>query len=226
MGASVLTLNDIRARATRIFVGIAWANVLFVGLAATIGRNSPAEPMIIALLAAIIASIAAWRLPDGLPLRAIMAIVLTCGPIMLVYAGRGHASGIGGNGDWQIDYHMFFFGVFAILTAYMDWRPIAIAATLTALHHLVLDIIVPGNVFPEEGLDRVALHAVAVVAECGVLFWLTVAVNGMFKRVEEANALVELTASETAEALTTQLEENATLRKELDRALNASRATS
>jgi methyl-accepting chemotaxis protein len=109
---------------------------------------------------------------------------------------------------------MYFFDVFAMLAAYMDWRPIAISAGVAALHHLILDVVVPGTAFPEEGLDRVMLHALAVVAECGVLLWLTFAVNRLFARIEEANELVEFTARETAKALEREMQVSADLRRD------------
>ena len=108
-----------------------------------------------------------------------------------------------------------------MLAAFIDWRPIAVSAGLTAAHHLILDLVVPGNVFPEEGIDRVALHAIAVVIECGVLFWLTIAVGALFKRLE---GLVDFTSRETAEALTREMEINADLRAQLDRRLTAAEA--
>ena len=210
---SSFSLSSIRAQATKIFVWVAWAHVVLAPAVALIARNSWREPMAVALVMAIIATLAAWKLRDGLALRSIIAVCLTFGPILFVYAGRGHFSGIAGNGDWQIDYHMYFFGVFAMLTAYVDWRPIAISATLTAMHHLILDLVVPGNVFPEEGIDRVALHAIAVVIECGVLFWLTLAIGALFKRLED---LVDFTSRETAEALIREQETIAALRDQLD----------
>ncbi|MDB5092732.1 MAG: putative methyl-accepting chemotaxis protein [Candidatus Eremiobacteraeota bacterium] len=210
------TLGSIRAQATKIFAYVAWANVFLVGAVALIGRNPPLEPMAVAALIALIATLSAWKLRDGLALRAIIAVCLTFGPILFVYAGRGHLSGIGGNGDWQVDYHMYFFGVFAMLTAYVDWRPIAISAALTAAHHLILDLVVPANVFPEEGIDRVALHAIAVVIECGVLFWVTVAIGALFKRLED---LVDLTSRETADALTREHETISSLQAQLNRHL-------
>jgi methyl-accepting chemotaxis protein len=184
---------------------------------ALLARNPWLPPMEVALCFAVVASLCASKLRDGLALRSIMAICLTFGPILFVYAGRGHFSGIAGNGDWQIDYHMYFFGVFAMLTAYVDWRAIAISAALTAVHHLVLDLVVPANVFPEEGLDRVVLHALAVVIECGVLFWLTVAINSLFKRLED---LVDFTSRETAAALMREMEINAELRDKLSHQLS------
>jgi methyl-accepting chemotaxis protein len=108
-----------------------------------------------------------------------------------------------------------------MLAAFIDWRPIAVSAGLTAAHHLILDLVVPGNVFPEEGIDRVALHAFAVVIECGVLFWLTIAIQALFKRLEE---LVDFTTRETADALMREMEINATLRAQLDRRLSPTEA--
>jgi len=211
------TLGGIRATATKIFVWVVWAHVLLAGGVALIAHNRWQEPMAVTLAFALVATLAAWKMRDGLTLRSIIAICLTFGPIVFVFAGRGHLSGLAGNGDWQIDYHMYFFGVFAMLTAFVDWRPIAVSAALTAGHHLILDLVVPGNVFPEEGIDRVALHALAVVVECGVLFWLTIAIGALFKRLED---LVDFTSRETAEALTREMETNADLRAQLHRQLS------
>jgi methyl-accepting chemotaxis protein len=210
------SLSSIRATATKIFVWVAWIQVLLVGVVALIARNPWREPMAVALVVALVATLAAWKLRDGLALRSVLAVCLTFGPILFVYAGRGHLSGIAGNGDWQVDYHMYFFGVFAMLTAFVDWRPIAISAALTAGHHLLLDLILPANVFPEEGIDRVALHAIAVVIECGVLFWLTVAINALFKRLED---LVDFTSRETAEAMLRDQATISALQGQLDRQL-------
>jgi methyl-accepting chemotaxis protein len=214
------TLSDIRTTATKIFVWVAWAHVLLAGGVALFARNRWQEPMAVALVFAVIATIAAWKMRDGLALRSIIAVCITFGPIIFVYAARGHFSGIAGNGDWQVDYHMYFFGVFAMLSAYIDWRVIAISAGLTALHHLALDLIVPADVFPEEGIDRVVLHALAVVVECGVLFWLTSAIETLFKQLEE---LVNFTSRETAEVLLREAEVNAALQARLDAALSAAK---
>ncbi|MDB5071978.1 MAG: putative methyl-accepting chemotaxis protein [Candidatus Eremiobacteraeota bacterium] len=218
---SSLSLGHIRATATKIFVWVVWAHVLLAAAVAGIARNSWLEPAAIALVVALVATLAAWKLRDGLALRSVIAVCVTFGPILFVYAARGHMSGIAGNGDWQIDYHMYFFGVFAMLAAYVDWRVIAISAALTAGHHLLLDLVVPANVFPEEGIDRVALHAIAVVIECSVLFWLTVAIGSLAQRLED---LVDFTSRETAEALTREMEENAALRAQLNRQLSTTQA--
>jgi hypothetical protein len=216
-----LTLADIRATATKIFVWVVWAHVPLAGGVALMARNPWQEPMAVAFVAALVATLAVWKLRDGFALRSIIAVCVTFGPIIFVYAARGHFSGFAGNGDWQIDYHMYFFGVFAMLTAYVDWRIIAVSAVLTAGHHLLLDLVVPANVFPEEGIDRVALHAFAVVIECGVLFWLTIEINRLFKRLQD---IVDFTSRETAEVLTREMAANAALRVQLNHALSATKS--
>jgi methyl-accepting chemotaxis protein len=149
----------------------------------------------------------------GEPLRVIMAIALTCAPIAFVYAGRGAHSGIFGVGDWQVDYHMYFFAIFAILVGYVDWRPIAVSAGLTAVHHLILDVIAPSAVFPQEGLDRVVLHALCVIAECAMLFWITATIAQLFKRIDD---VMEYTTKATADAIADEIAEKTALQTELD----------
>lgn len=208
-----LSLAGIRARATQLYTLILWLHVPAVALIALNGRNSWIGPTAFLALVAIVATICARTMKDGLTLRSIMAVALTLGPIAFVYAGRGAFSGIAGNGDWQIDYHMYFFAVFAMLVGYVDWRPIVVSAGLTAVHHLLLDVVLPAGVFPQEGLDRVALHAICVVAECSVLIWITNTVAALFARLDD---VMNFTTMATAEAITIELEEKAALQAQLD----------
>lgn len=211
---SSLSLAGIRSRATQLYTLIVWLHVPAVALIALNARNAWLVPTAFLALVATVATICAGTMKNGLPLRSIMAVALTFGPIAFVYAGRGALSGISGHGDWQIDYHMYFFAVFAMLVAYVDWRPIVISAGLTAVHHLLLDLILPSNVFPQEGLDRVALHAICVVAECSVLIWITNTLAALFKRIDQ---IMDFTTKSTAEAIANELEEKAALHAELDR---------
>ncbi len=208
-----LSLASIRARATQLYTLIAWLHVPAVALIALTAHNAWLAPTAFLAIVATIATICAATMKNGLPLRSIMAVALTLAPIAFVYAGRGALSGISGHGDWQIDYHMYFFAMFAILVAYVDWRPIVISAGLTAVHHLALDLIMPAGVFPQEGIDRVLLHALCVVAECSVLIWITNTLAALFKRVDE---VMDFTTKATAEAITMELEEKAALQAQLD----------
>jgi methyl-accepting chemotaxis protein len=79
-----------------------------------------------------------------------------------------------GGDPWQIDSHMYFFAALAVLAAYCDWRVLLMGAGTVALHHLVLNFVLPAAVFPG-GADfgRVVLHAVILILETAVLVWLT-----------------------------------------------------
>jgi len=213
--ARVRSLPGLRARAAGLFVGLTWLHVVAGALVALIARNSLVGPVGVLIGVALVATVA-WRLlPEGIALRSILAVAITSAPIVFVYAGRGAHGGLHGNEDWQIDYHMYFFAVYAMLAAFFDWRPIAIAAALTAVHHVLLDLIVPSAVFPEPGMDRVVLHAVVVVAECAVLFWMVNSVASVFAELERTQALSEeataraVTQAERAEALAAERERDA-----------------
>ncbi len=127
------TLEDVRARATKLYTLIAWIHVPAAIAIALNSHNAWLIPTLILAIGAVVLTVSARVLPSGLTLRTIAAVVLTLAPIVFVFAGRGEHSGIAGNGDWQIDYHMYFFAVFAMLVGYVDWRPIAISAALTAV---------------------------------------------------------------------------------------------
>ena len=213
--ARVRSLPGLRARAAGLFVGLTWLHVVAGALVALIARNSLVGPVGVLIGVALVATVA-WRLlPEGIALRSILAVAITSAPIVFVYAGRGAHGGLHGNEDWQIDYHMYFFAVYAMLAAFFDWRPIAISAALTAVHHVLLDLIVPSAVFPEPGMDRVVLHAVVVVAECAVLFWMVNSVASVFAELKRTQALSDeataraLTQAERAEALAAERERDA-----------------
>ncbi|MHB8147095.1 MAG: hypothetical protein ACYDGM_07550 [Vulcanimicrobiaceae bacterium] len=209
-----LTLDGLRTRATRLYTLIAWLHVPAVAIIALVARNAWLSPTLALLGVAIVATICAKTMKEGLPLRSVMAVALTLAPVAFVYAGRGDMSGLSGHENWQIDYHMYFFAIYAILVAYVDWRPIVISAALTAGHHLLLNFIDPTAVFPQEGIDRVVLHAACVAAECSVLIWIVITVQALFTRIDD---LMDFTTKATAEAIADEIAENEALRAELAR---------
>jgi len=98
---------------------------------------------------------------------------------LLVFLFQGH--------PWQIDMHMYFFAALAVGTAMFDWRAIALAAAVTAVHHLALNVIMPTWVFPDgASYIRVVLHAVVVVVETAALVWLCGKLSGAFAAAETA----------------------------------------
>ncbi|MGK7651545.1 methyl-accepting chemotaxis protein [Roseovarius sp. B08] len=74
---------------------------------------------------------------------------------------------------WQIDTHMMFFAVLAVISTMGSIRVLVMACGLTAVHHLGLTLAVPAMVYPSAELMsnviRTALHGTIVVIEGGVL---------------------------------------------------------
>jgi two-component system, chemotaxis family, sensor kinase CheA len=186
---SLLTsdLDGLRASASKVFAVLLWFHVLVVTAIAYSNHVPVLNVIPIMVVTALIGTFAAWRW-KGLVQRLSIAAGLTVGPAMMVYAGLG---------PWQIDWHMYFFVVFGMLVVYVDWRPIALAAGLTAAHHLVLDLVFPGAVFPEAGFGRVVMHAAIVIVDCAMLFWLVSLMQQLFTQTA---ASLKAAREATAEA--------------------------
>ena len=175
-------LRELRLLASRAFAVLLWAHVPVVAAIALVNHTPLLGPLAIAVLLAAAGTVAARRDPAGPGGRLTIAVALTGMPMLFAHAGMG---------VWQIDYHMYFFAVFAMLSAFVDWRPIALSATLTAVHHLGMSWLMPMSVFPDQAglaaLPRVLLHATIVVAECAVLSWMTVRVYALFFAADREN---------------------------------------
>ncbi len=192
--ATVTDLATTRAHAAAFFVAVLWLHVPAVALVAISNRLAASTILFIAsymAIAATAAHVVYHRDATSLATRLTVATSMTVAPALLVYAGQG---------AWQTDWHMYFFVVFAMLASFIDWRPIALAALLTTLHHLVLNAILPQAVFPEPGLDRVALHAAIVAIECGTLFWMIAQTHSLFVASERALAVAHSALGERAQA--------------------------
>jgi methyl-accepting chemotaxis protein len=158
-------LDALRSSATRVFVVLLWLQVPIAAAVAGVYHTGWWQAALVAAAFASAATLAARSSRTALATRLVVATSMTAMPVLYVY---------GAQGPWQIDFHMYFFAVFAMLAAYCDWRPVALAAMITVCHHLILDLVAPQAVFPsDQSLGRVLLHAAIVLAESGVLIWMT-----------------------------------------------------
>ena len=185
------SLDALRRRASGVFTVWLWLHLpLTAGVAWLNGGKHLVSG---SLIAAAIAAIATWFCrtdPSGTATRQVVAAAFVGMASLLVFAAEG---------PWQIDLHMYYFAIFAVLAAYCDWRAILTAATLTAVHHLVLNFVLPMALFPNGGdFGRVVVHAVIVVAECGVLIWLCLVLENLFDR--SAASMTEMQASMAEQA--------------------------
>jgi methyl-accepting chemotaxis protein len=120
---------------------------------------------------------------------AAFGIMAAVHPALLVYMLQGH--------PWQMEGHMFFFVGLAALTLVCDWKPIAVAVGVTAVHHLLLSFIAPEWVFIGSGdLSRVMVHAMAVGMVLGVLGPMMVHMGKLFVEQSEARATSDDSAAE------------------------------
>ncbi len=134
-----------------------------------------------------------WRFWGPAPLtRYVSAVALMGQPAMMLYLLAGH--------PWQMDVHMYFFAALALLIGWCDWRAIVAGATVIALHHLILNFLLPFAVFAGGAdLPRVYLHAAIVLFQTVVLVTLSTTLVRTFDRIAAMGAEV-LTRTEEAQA--------------------------
>jgi methyl-accepting chemotaxis protein len=185
-------LKELRTKATLFFVVFAWAHLPLAGLAYWLTRGDIATGGGIILAVAIAATVA-WRgNPEALATRYLIAagVMIDVGAIVYLFAGH----------PWQIDMHMYFFAMLAMIAAFCCWQTVLVAAGTVAVHHLVLNFTLPYAVFPD-GADffRVVLHAVIVVVETVVLMWLTYRLVTALRQSAEAVDAAEQAKAEVEE---------------------------
>lgn len=189
-----LRLQGIKALTIAIALGVAAIGV------GTFWSGQGGLPFLLAIAAAIGPALVAIRGTADTASRAIFGIALPLFPAIMLYQWAGTS--------WLIDIHMIFFAVTACLVVLADWRPILIAALVTAVHHLALNYVMPEYVFLGGGqLSRVLFHAVVLVLESGALMWLAGQLAALFisrQAISTAAAEMEREAQAEREALAEQ----------------------
>ncbi len=170
-------LMVLRERFGRFLTYLLWAHVPLMALVAAVYNRSWLGPTL--AMAALSACYQVSFKLHGAALisRYISAAALVSAPALLVYLMRGE--------PWQMDMHMYFFAVLALTIGWFDRRVIFLAAGFVAVHHLVLQIVLPMAVFPGEGsLSRVVLHAAIVAFQTVVLIWVSLMIEQTFARIQ------------------------------------------
>ncbi len=154
-------LEPLQMRAMRVIAAYVWVHApLIAGIAILTGK-SPVLLTLVALGLAALSEIAVRYLP-GNQSRPAVAIALAGQAALITAALSGHA--------WQIDSHMYFFAAVAILAAMVDYRALAAAVGVVAVHHLALNFLAPALVYPGGGdIVRTIMHAVILLVEAAAL---------------------------------------------------------
>ena len=173
------------------------------------------DAIMISALVNLIPTWCAWHGRFDGAARMSAGIMAAAQPALLVFVMR--------ESGWQIDMHMYFFVALAMLTVLCDVRPFLIAASLIALHHVTLAYTAPEWVFAGGGgWQRVLVHALAVVLQCGALCFIAVSLQKLFANVSRARD-ESIAATDRAEAALREVESERARNETLTEEANASR---
>lgn len=185
----VSDLDRLRRKGAAILVTASWSItfiMFLLGLA--LGGQHTLPTLLIGIAANIAPTLMLRRKQFDLTSRLTIGTLAAIQPALGVFALTGHA--------WQMDAHMYFFVALASLTILYDWRPIALASGLIAVHHLVLDLVLPSWVFSEaSNFGRVFFHALAVILQLAILSYLTTRLQALITAQSNANVQAEQLAS-------------------------------
>jgi methyl-accepting chemotaxis protein len=181
-----LTLSLVRRRVAVALLSLAGIHILLLAaMFAGRGWAGLAPFGLLALGTASAMLIFVRRGPTAL-MRLILAAVLIGQVSSFVFGFAGH--------PWQPDMHMYYFAVLALLAGFCDWRPIVLGATLTILHHLILQYLLPAAVFYQGGsLLRTLLHGVIVLMEASFLAVFAAMLQKLLLANESSAAQAQLT---------------------------------
>ena len=160
-------LDEIRRMASIFVVALMWVDVALILARAWFAAEANAAVLAVGSLLIAGSATALWAIDRvGQTTRFVSGASHAALVALLVYAFTGS--------PLQIDMHMYFFASLAVLAMWVDWRPIFAFTAVTAVHHLVLYVVMPAAVFPgESDFTRVLLHAVILLMEAGMLFMIT-----------------------------------------------------
>jgi methyl-accepting chemotaxis protein len=119
----------------------------------------------IGLPVALVASMLVWRRPGALGTRLFLAASLMTFAALQIHQAHG-----------VTELHFGVFVLMSFLLAYRDWRPIACAAAVIAVHHVLFNYLQFAGLgvycFTQPALSTVLTHAAYVVAQAGLLIYL------------------------------------------------------
>jgi len=204
-------LTMLRDATSRTLLAVLW---LHVPIAIAIGVLRGADWMMPAGVTVVLALAATMSLQaagSALSTRLVVAVALMGDVSTFAYQLAGH--------PWQIDIHMYFFATLACLVAYCDYRPILLGTIAVALHHLVLNFVLPAAVYPGgSDLGRVVLHAVILLIEAGILMWLAQTLTQLFDTAAQKTAEAKSASVAEARATAERLVAERRLKQESDAA--------
>ncbi|WP_427967139.1 methyl-accepting chemotaxis protein [Altererythrobacter sp.] len=203
-------LGELQRKGIVMLVTAGWATTFTLAIMSFWMPGAGASALLASVAVNIIPTYCAWQRRFDMAALNSVALTAAAQPAILLYAMRG--------ADWQIDMHMYFFVGLAMLSILCEWRPIVVAAAFTAVHHLVLAFAAPSWVFANGGgLDRVLVHALAVVLQAGALIYIVMSLRQMFTRLGNARDESNRLTAEAKDALAKAAQSEAEAEAERER---------
>ncbi len=148
----------------RFFLGLLWL-LFLLGLALASGRGTWGAALAVGIPAALLPTILILTRPQDFFTRLAVSIAVIVFCALHIHQANG-----------QIELHFGIFVGLSFLLFYKDWRVIAAAAVVAAVHHLLFNYLQSAGYdaicFTKPGWDIVFTHAAYVVVEAGVLMYL------------------------------------------------------
>lgn len=187
-----LGLETLRHVGMRLVVGLIATLAAVAGLMVLVLPAPDKWPAaVLALLLAVYptALISQRRIDAGARFTASITVVAM--PALLLFISEGQA--------WQTDLHMLFFALLAAASILCDWKALAAATVVVAIHHLGLGMVMPQWLFTGDGsLARIAFHAVILVVEAATLIWVAQRIVALVDGNEQQALEREKSAEELA----------------------------
>lgn len=166
----------------RTLMTASWLHAPAIGLIAWIGDAPVLWCVAVSLIASAIAEID--RMMDPVRARMSLSIALMVQVAVVTATQAGQA--------WQVDMHMYFFAMLAILTLLASIPAIVAGAGAVAVHHLAFNFLAPELIWPGgSDLGRTVIHAVILMAEAGALIWMVSMRQAQGARMQAAAAQSE-----------------------------------
>ncbi|GGH31914.1 hypothetical protein GCM10007036_43420 [Alsobacter metallidurans] len=183
--APVDSLTPVRLAYGRWVIATLWVCAAAVAVVAALSPGASVGYLSAVAVGAAGAPTILWRSnPAGDATRYASAIGLSAIVGLLVQASAGT--------HYQVDMHMAFFAALAILCGWVCVVSIGLSVAFVAVHHLMLNVVLPSAVFPDGGdLSRVLLHAVILVVEGGALVAAVSTIARCLKEADAATARAE-----------------------------------
>ncbi|WBH17876.1 methyl-accepting chemotaxis protein [Sphingomonas radiodurans] len=184
------SLDVLRVRGIRTLAIVGWLCLpLLYVWGHLLGSSNIAPAIAVTALVNIAPTMMAVRARHDLAARMTFGVIAALLPASYVFLLAGS--------PWQMDAHMYFFVSLSLLAVLCDWRPLALAAVLIAVHHLVLTYAMPQWVFQSGGtVGRVLFHAIAVSLQFAALTYLTTRLRALVVAQDAARAEAERLVAE------------------------------